>query len=1179
VDDLLDDRLPTLQAFLREDEMRKTFDKIQLNYDTAIAKYATLSKTKEASALKEACDEFVLFDVRKQYIRASLDYAYKIILFKDHLNVLKRTLELVTGNKLKLMKRSYEEVNAGEDLEGKPVHFSPDVTSERHVANPLLQRYQEAIMRAKPASTDSAMASQPITIITPPVSSAGGRPVSNLPAPIPTGPTEKEGYLFKRTIPKGPLAVPVWARRYCSIKDGGFSYSSPGSGGKDRGVVMSTTMLNVLLCSVKAARTEDRRFCFEIATSKKRSFILQAIASPLIQPVFDRYSTAESEEEMQSWISTFEAAKWHAANMKNINPCRLPGLELLSHASPSEDSGATGATSSATTGTPTDAEEDGMVMRPVRRFRCKRPVKEPTPTVGPSTTGGSETDEGTEAYDSNGEDDGEVESDDEKVPSGRASESLQEASCEALKYPDLPSEKRNKELHGVLKSVPRSDSLLMGKLDAVANNIDMLALLETILTRLRINKCKIAFSCSFQKKEIAVQGKIYLTQNRICFHSNILGFITNLVIMLKDVTSITRVKGTFYNSIVVATADATQTFKTFLKDDVKNFNAIKLAWQNANDANAVPLQELYESITASFKERSTLPRKANDDLAPKLENSEAVGTSASAGSGPEGDKTLPRSTSLQKRERAPLIASNLCFSSVLSEFENAAIELLYLTAPAIRRRNIFPTSEYDLPASVPTPAGEVPCGCTEHIEKKDVDVVLPVPPRKLYDMLFGVSKLPFWEKFHKKRGEWARTTTPWSETGEKTREVKYMMPLNNPMVKIKEAEVTQTEVVSKCVDHLSVTAGIPYSDAFSPISRYCITWVSKDSCRLAVSYGLRWFKSPMVKGIIKTAAMKGLAESSQDLIQLLRSEINTEIAVQGGTVPAGSGSNLTLATAGAASDGSSGGASASPSSSGAATGGKQNILGKFLEPLGIDPSQLAWALLVISLLMNAIGFWRGTGTGKNISTHALFPDNLQREKTIEMGMLDWGAEVNMRGGPYAESMNRFLASHFSLQALLPNSTPALTPSPRARQLYGSSSRAAAFSRLASLQETLKDVRYDLARASREVDRLDKEAFWAMFGNFIGDRVEGCAAASGETSGELGLGGGCSQDWDVIVTEFGKRNHTLYRADLGQVTVATAVIPLISEKGIDGQCDLCSDVDVKLSAKGLIVLDQFEYRDR
>jgi hypothetical protein len=91
--------------------------------------------------------------------------------------------------------------------------------------------------------------------------------------------TSKEGYLFKRTVPKVAPIV-TWPRRYFLLKDFYFSYCMTANNGKYRSVVWSTSTIHVLLCNIRSLeddkRNEGRRFCFEINTGS-RSYILQGI--------------------------------------------------------------------------------------------------------------------------------------------------------------------------------------------------------------------------------------------------------------------------------------------------------------------------------------------------------------------------------------------------------------------------------------------------------------------------------------------------------------------------------------------------------------------------------------------------------------------------------------------------------------------------------------------------------------------------------------------------------------------------------------------------------------------------------------------------------------------------------------------------------------------------------------
>jgi DNA-binding transcriptional regulator/RsmH inhibitor MraZ len=67
-----------------------------------------------------------------------------------------------------------------------------------------------------------------------------------------------------------------------------------------------------------------------------------------------------------------------------------------------------------------------------------------------------------------------------------------------LKYPEPQFDRRNDELHALIRSVPPSDVLL-----------------DT-------------FPSALQKGELSIQGRVYITQMRICFYSNILNSVTTV---------------------------------------------------------------------------------------------------------------------------------------------------------------------------------------------------------------------------------------------------------------------------------------------------------------------------------------------------------------------------------------------------------------------------------------------------------------------------------------------------------------------------------------------------------------------------------------------------------------------------------------------------------------------------
>lgn len=111
------------------------------------------------------------------------------------------------------------------------------------------------------------------------------------PAKILPAKSEKQGWLNLRTLTGKPTRT-VWVRRWFFVKNGIFGWLVQGS---RSGGVEESERIGVLLCSIRPASQEDRRFCFEVKT-KDNSTLLQA----------------ETQQELMDWIGAFEVAKQRA---------------------------------------------------------------------------------------------------------------------------------------------------------------------------------------------------------------------------------------------------------------------------------------------------------------------------------------------------------------------------------------------------------------------------------------------------------------------------------------------------------------------------------------------------------------------------------------------------------------------------------------------------------------------------------------------------------------------------------------------------------------------------------------------------------------------------------------------------------------------------------------------------
>lgn len=114
---------------------------------------------------------------------------------------------------------------------------------------------------------------------------------------------ERRGWLFKKK--QGKALVATWKRVYGILSHSVFSYCSSG---KNRGEIVQSSGIHVLLCEVKVTDSLERRFCFEM-NSAKRYFVFQA----------------ENEADLQEWINAFELSKKEAveASSDPQNPLKF----------------------------------------------------------------------------------------------------------------------------------------------------------------------------------------------------------------------------------------------------------------------------------------------------------------------------------------------------------------------------------------------------------------------------------------------------------------------------------------------------------------------------------------------------------------------------------------------------------------------------------------------------------------------------------------------------------------------------------------------------------------------------------------------------------------------------------------------------------------------------------------
>lgn len=268
-------------------DTRRSLDWSQKSFDGVIARSSSQSKTKEASSLRE--DAFQLHEARKAYLKASMDYCTAAPQLRASLD------QLI----VRIFSEQFKEMRNGRDASAATfARLSADMervrgwsremeNSERAFKRELLtarKRIEESVLdMTKPSRElgDYERSKQPYLGTGASTATALGKK---------DGPEkgEKQGWLFLKTVVGKPTRT-VWVRRWFYVKNGIFGWLVQGS---RSGGVEESEKTGVLLCGVRPASQEERRFCFEVKT-KDTSIILQA----------------ETQAELSEWISAFEFAK------------------------------------------------------------------------------------------------------------------------------------------------------------------------------------------------------------------------------------------------------------------------------------------------------------------------------------------------------------------------------------------------------------------------------------------------------------------------------------------------------------------------------------------------------------------------------------------------------------------------------------------------------------------------------------------------------------------------------------------------------------------------------------------------------------------------------------------------------------------------------------------------------
>lgn len=415
----------------------------------------------------------------------------------------------------------------------------------------------------------------------------------------------------------------------------------------------------------------------------------------------------------------------------------------------------------------------------------------------------------------------------------------------------VASSKRNKDFHQLFRSVPEDDYLIED------------------------------YSAALQR-DILLHGRLYVSEGHICFSSNILGWVTNLVISFDEVVSVEK-KSTamiFPNAIVIQTLHARNVFASLVARD-STYDLLIGIWKISHPNLKSSLNGVAIDDTGTGDKTEKAGSIASEDASEDGSEDEVY----------DEDEDDGDTASFYDPTTAGSVAGSDVGDGPLSRKTSAA------PLPAIPGQPITASLDHAQPAvspgqspsgsaDFPGPASHAATECTDeasHYTSKLTDTTIPAPLGKVYSLMWGPQSSTFMRTFlldNQKSRELEFAPTPGGlDNAHKEFVYSYIKPLSAPVgprqtkciVTAKLEDFDLEKAVS--VGCSTATPDVPSGGVFETKTRYCLMWGPGNSTRFVASCTVEWTGKSWLKGPIEKGANDGQIQYVKDLVASLRAAV------------------------------------------------------------------------------------------------------------------------------------------------------------------------------------------------------------------------------------------------------------------------------------------------------------------
>ncbi|EFR00641.1 GRAM domain-containing protein YSP2 [Nannizzia gypsea CBS 118893] len=431
----------------------------------------------------------------------------------------------------------------------------------------------------------------------------------------------------------------------------------------------------------------------------------------------------------------------------------------------------------------------------------------------------------------------------------------------------VASKKRNRDFHSLFRSVPEDDYLIED------------------------------YSCALQR-EIILAGRIYISEGHICFSSNILGWVTTLVIAFDEVIAIEKESTAmvFPNAIAIQSLHARHTFRSLLSRDA-TYDLMVNIWKISHPT-------LKSSINGTHIDQGTGDKTEKtddvfDDSASDLDDDDEVydedEDGAEVANNGSEDNSVAGSDAPDQTQRILRKSSTVPLSATGAPQTPGSGEEPKTGENGTSSGQDFPGPKSHAPTEYNDPAGR--------FDKLIKDEVIPAPLGQVYSLIFGVPSAAFMAKF---LVDYQKVTDLQFEDDKKgltndtkTRSYNYIKPLNGA-IGPKQTKCISSEQLdfldfekAVLVTLTTQTPDVPSGNVFSVKTKYLLTWAPGNATRMVMSCLVEWTGKSWIKGPIEKGASDGQLSFGNDLVKAVRAAVARGPGIKGG--PKGKGRRIRMA--------------------------------------------------------------------------------------------------------------------------------------------------------------------------------------------------------------------------------------------------------------------------------------------